>query len=159
MVTAELLVWFGEGKSCQKKRLWLQMFTWAILPLWHPPLVVNARQYFLLFFFFFSICYCLPVSCEQLVLCILSFCINWQKRFATNPPRITFLNMFDKEPEQLKATMCGGDYYDDFWRSRREWHFIFPPTCLLSSYIQRPWTSIWMISGCRMSDVFHNKAK
>lgn len=29
MVTAELMVWFGEEKSCQTKRLWLQMFGWA----------------------------------------------------------------------------------------------------------------------------------
>lgn len=131
MVTAKLLVCFGEGKSCQTKRLWLQMFGWAILPLWHPPLVANARPSFLIFFF--SLCYCLPVLCEQLVLCILSFCINWQKRFATNPPRITFLKMFDKEPEQLKATVCCRDYYDDFCRSRREWHLF--PTYLLPVFL------------------------
>lgn len=99
--------------------------------------------------FSFSICYCLPVLCEQLMLCILSFCINWQKRFARNPPRITFLNMFDKEPEQLRATVCWRDY-DDFFLQIETWvTFIFWPTCLLSFYIQRPGTSIWMNSGCR----------
>lgn len=150
------LVW--RGKELSKETTVTANVRLSHLAFVTPATCCECKTVFSLFFFF-SICYCLPVLCEQLVLCILSFCINWQKRFATNPPRITFLNMFDKEPEQLKATMCGRDYYDDFWRSRREWHFIFPPTRLLSSYIQRPRTSIWMISGCRMSDVFHNEAK
>lgn len=100
-----------------------------------------------LFSFFFSL-YLLLSPCfvwATCVLCILSFCINWKKRFTRNLPRITFLNMFDKEPEQLKATVCWHDYDDFFCRSRRQWHLF----SLLSFYIQRPGTSIWMISGCR----------
>lgn len=96
--------------------------------------------------FSFSICYCLPILCEKLVLCILSFCINWQKRFARNPPRITFLNMFDKEPEQLRATVCRWDY-DDFFVDRDVSDIYFPT--YLSFCIQRPGTAIWMISSWR----------
>lgn len=108
------------------------------------PLVVNAWQSFLIFFSLYlllSPCF-VWATC---VLCILSFRINWKKRFTRNLPRITFLNMFDKEPEQLKATVCWHDYDDFFCRSRRQWHLF----SLLSFYIQRPGTSIWMISGCR----------
>lgn len=137
MVTAELMVWFGEEKSCQTKRLWLQMFGWA-----------TCCECMTVFSHFFFSLYLLLSPCfvwATCVLCILSFCINWKKRFTRNLPRITFLNMFDKEPEQLKATVCWHDYDDFFCRSRRQWHLF----SLLSFYIQRPGTSIWMISGCR----------
>ncbi len=110
--------------------------------------------------FSFSICYCLPILCEQLLLCILSFCINWQKLFAINPPRITFLNMFDKEPEQLRATVCWRDYDDFFCRSRREWHlFSDLPASYPSTSKGQGLLFEWFQAAGILLDVFHDEAK
>ncbi len=108
----------------------------------------------------FTICHCFPILYEQLVLCILSFCINLQKRFARNPPRITFLNMFDNEPEQLRATVCWWDYDDFSCRSRCEWHLFsnLPASCLSTSKGQGLIVE-WIRASCILLDVFHDEAK
>lgn len=129
------MIWFGEEKSCQTKRLWLQMFGWA-----------TCCECMTVFSLFFSLYLLLSPCFVWATRALYSFILHklgeaiYQKSSKNYIPQCLTKSL--SSSKQQCACMIIMTF---FCRSRRQWHLF----SLLSFYIQRPGTSIWMISGCR----------